>query len=334
MPSTFDHLARTLGLNLDGFELEAQDLWNKLENLASDNPLQYQQFISQTIIDNKSNTSTPEKKSFRPHVGFCIKTICLEGHGKKVMDCTDVGLPCYVNFCHHLAVDPATIGNSIAHQTDLHSGGDIAIPLAVGTVRELTATKESSSKDIVIDVVFHSDVIQASEQESFKTGLIQLGIRAILEDKGFKLDCNRVVQLPLSRGYMGLGVHGDTPVRFIVETRSTTQTQQQQQLNIASITKSLHTKSEVLPDINLLPVDSSVRLNAPTITEVSTPKITLLPETTISSNFHITSLQLNDYLTFKIKVYILTNLLINEHDNMILFVIIKLLNYTSILLYC
>jgi len=305
MPSTFDHLARTLGLNLDGFELEAQDLWNKLENLASDNPLQYQQFISQTIIDNKSNTNTPEKKSFRPYVGFCIKTICLEGHGKKVMDFTDVGLPCYVNFCHHLAVDPATTGNSIAHQTDFHSGGDIAIPLAVGTARELTIAKESSSKDIVIDVVFHSDVIQASEQESFKTGLIQLGIRAIFEDKSFKLDCNRVVQLPLSRGYMGgLGVHGDTPVRFVVETRSSTQTQQQQ-LNIASITKSLLTKSEVLPDINLYPMDSSVRLNAPTITEVSTPKITLLPETTISSNFHITSLQLNDYLAFKIKVYIL-----------------------------
>ena len=293
MPA-IDQLARALGLKLDGFELEAQDLWNKLETLASDNPLQYQHFISQTIIDTKSNT--PENKSFRPHIGFCIKTICLEGHGKKVIDCTnDIGLPCYVNFCHHSAVDPVTNGNSMAHQNDFHSGVDIAIPLAVGTVREMKTTGESS-KDIVIDVVFHSDVIRAAERESFKTDLIQLAMRAIYEDKGLKLDCHRVVQLPLSKGYMGgLGINGDSPVRFIVQTGST----QTHQLSVASLAKGISARSEVFPDIKLCPIESNSIFS--TIKEAN-PKIILLPDISVSSNFHV-NLQLNDYLTFKIKVY-------------------------------
>lgn len=298
----FDQISKglqTSGLQLDGFELEAHALWNKLENLASNDPVQYQQFIDQAVALKKGDKNE-ENKSFRPEPGFCIKTISLGGYKKRKIILgreNNFGLNIYVNFCHHPAVDPARNGNSIANLTDFQSSANIEIPLAVGFVREITV-ESAKKEDLVIDVVFHSDVLSASQYEPFKTSLIQLALRAISEDEGIKLDLSHIVHLPKSKRYVGgLDANEGTPVRFIVQTNlNSTKTQE---LSLATITKEINNQLEG----NQCLCASSVALITSSSIKKSRPKITVLPDIKIKSYFEIDS-KLGDHLTLKVKVLI------------------------------
>lgn len=235
----FAQLASKLGLRCDGFELEAQALWAKLETLSSEDPLQYQQFISQAMTVNKDDNS--ESKSFRPCTGFCMKTHCAGGFlDKKVIDCDNREVSCYLNFCHHSVVDPATIGadKSIAQfPRDIDLGKDIEIPMVVGVFREFITDAE---KCMAIDIVFHHDVIIACDQDSFKASVIKLAVKAVLEDKGVQL----VLKYPkvlLAKLYMGgLGDAGGTPVRFVVDSGF----KQTQDISVGTLASSINAISD------------------------------------------------------------------------------------------
>lgn len=125
------------GINLDGFEAEAEDIWKSLDNMSENDPDEYRKFIQNQYQDsleedakgakdktgaanpnnpstnnssNGSKASKEEKKSededrfFRPIVGFSIKTKTSDGDGLKVRAEGD-GKELYINFCSHPAIE-------------------------------------------------------------------------------------------------------------------------------------------------------------------------------------------------------------------------------------
>lgn len=59
--------AKTMGLNLDGLEPEAEDIWKMLDDLSNKDPIQYQEFVSQQFQNQKeTNDPSDNKRSFRP----------------------------------------------------------------------------------------------------------------------------------------------------------------------------------------------------------------------------------------------------------------------------
>lgn len=110
------------GINLDGFEAEAEDIWKGLDNMSASDPDEYRKFIQnqyqesgQETPSSKNSTNsgslhTPVAKSaredryFRPNVGFSIKTRTSGGDGLHIRGDGD-GKDFYINFCHHPAIE-------------------------------------------------------------------------------------------------------------------------------------------------------------------------------------------------------------------------------------
>jgi hypothetical protein len=70
LPSDAVKFAKKLGIELDGLEPEAAEIWKQLERLSED-PLEYERFISQQMLLAKEEEGTRGKnssgeRSFRP----------------------------------------------------------------------------------------------------------------------------------------------------------------------------------------------------------------------------------------------------------------------------
>ena len=42
LPAAAIKMAKRMGVNLDGFELEAEEIWKKLDDMAANKPVEYQ----------------------------------------------------------------------------------------------------------------------------------------------------------------------------------------------------------------------------------------------------------------------------------------------------
>lgn len=65
--------AKTLGVDLKGLEPEAEDIWKMLEEMSTNSPAQYENFIQQTFEENKSasegNSNDSTERFIRPKSG-------------------------------------------------------------------------------------------------------------------------------------------------------------------------------------------------------------------------------------------------------------------------
>lgn len=65
--------AKTLGVDLKGLEPEAEDIWKMLEEMSTNCPAQYENFIQQTFEENKSagegNSNDSSERFIRPKSG-------------------------------------------------------------------------------------------------------------------------------------------------------------------------------------------------------------------------------------------------------------------------
>lgn len=71
LPAEAIKFAKSMGLDLNGLEPEAEDIWKMLDDMSTRDPLQYEAFVSQQF-DNakegteKSSKADDDKRSFRP----------------------------------------------------------------------------------------------------------------------------------------------------------------------------------------------------------------------------------------------------------------------------
>jgi hypothetical protein len=110
------------GINVDGYEAEAEDIWNSLETMAEKDPYGYREFIQnqcqESVRETKASTSTAGSSSipaaatsddrfFRPLPGFSIKTRSSWGDGLKIRSEGD-GKDFFINFCSHPIIEAPT----------------------------------------------------------------------------------------------------------------------------------------------------------------------------------------------------------------------------------
>lgn len=106
------------GINMDGFEAEAEDIWKSLDDMSAKDPDEYRKFIqnqyeesqeedsksSGTASSSSETKSATEERFFRPTAGFSMKTKTSGGDGIKIRGDGD-GKVLYLNFCSHPAIE-------------------------------------------------------------------------------------------------------------------------------------------------------------------------------------------------------------------------------------
>lgn len=109
------------GINVDGYEAEAEDIWNSLESMAEKDPYGYREFIQnqykESVAETKVSTGTADSSSrsasdasdeedrfFRPLPGFSIRTRSSWGDGLRIRAEGD-GKDFYINFCSHPIIE-------------------------------------------------------------------------------------------------------------------------------------------------------------------------------------------------------------------------------------
>lgn len=115
------------GINVDGYEAEAEDIWSSLETMAEKDPYGYREFIQnqykESVTETKASSSTAgsssmpasatsdeEDRFFRPLPGFCIKTRSSGGDGLRIRADGD-GKDFFINFCSHPIIEAPTDSN-------------------------------------------------------------------------------------------------------------------------------------------------------------------------------------------------------------------------------
>ena len=153
LPREARQFAQQLGLDLAGLEPEAEEIWRRLDRLASSSPEEYQRFVAAQISAAESDPGERSRPSFRPLPGFCVRTTTSGGDGILVREGGE-GKPLYVNFCSHAAVQrPKTKGRPLE---DLLTADGLEVPLLLGAPRELEVMGQES---ICLDAVLHPEVI-------------------------------------------------------------------------------------------------------------------------------------------------------------------------------
>ena len=79
-----------MGLDLDGLEPEAEDVWTMLNDMSTNDPGGYDRFVAeqmeamkeeeeQKATGTKKSDSDSKKRSIRPNAGFCVDLCAVFG---------------------------------------------------------------------------------------------------------------------------------------------------------------------------------------------------------------------------------------------------------------
>ncbi len=76
LPNDAMKFAKQMGIDLDGLEPEAREIWNQLNKLSMENPIEYQRFVSEQLDQAKDGPSNDSEKSrsFRPNGKFILSS--------------------------------------------------------------------------------------------------------------------------------------------------------------------------------------------------------------------------------------------------------------------
>jgi hypothetical protein len=287
LPAEALKFAKRLGVDLNGFEFEAEELWRKLDDMAVNKPVEYQAFVDQQYAaqmaeeamkaegslpaghgaGHSKNVSSSSKKPspadeaaryFRPDVGFCIKTKTTGRDGLKIR-AKGEGKILYINFCSHLAVDLPmdSFGTKVMNYS---SANGLSVPLVVGPLRDLedrqtNQVNESTAviipHSLAIDVVFHVSVTEACLQKpGFKSQIISLAFDWITKEAGVEFSFEWKDCKSKYSG--GLGENGDIPVLFFIDVdeHNTKMVEQQKRAEGASTASTNPTLSIKRPEHN------------------------------------------------------------------------------------
>ncbi|GAB9469873.1 hypothetical protein Gpo141_00007137 [Globisporangium polare] len=252
-------MARQMGLDAKDFGHEAAgNLWQLLDDMATNDPGAYQKFIREQLKDGPpmasqqkqadngddddelQSTSTSSNQGahdatkakspvvllpryFAPYPGFVVK--CAMLHTVK---CQQQETKLFLNCCAHEMVDTPknpNNGKDVPEDTRaVPSTSNLEIPLVVGKLRD-DVQDVSGSVCVACDVVFHPWVMRRCEWDAnFKREVMKLAIQWVQQDAKVRL-VNQVGKFIKSR-YKGGSVVGTEIVtaKFLVDPSALTTT--------------------------------------------------------------------------------------------------------------
>uniref|UniRef100_K3WKX8 PIH1 N-terminal domain-containing protein n=1 Tax=Globisporangium ultimum (strain ATCC 200006 / CBS 805.95 / DAOM BR144) TaxID=431595 RepID=K3WKX8_GLOUD len=208
-------IAKQMGLDAKDFGEEAQSMWQLLDDMATNDPKAYQNFIHEQLKDgppvapptsashdqsteqSNQDAHTTKKKNtrdgpsialpryFTPTPGFVVK--CAMYHTIK---CQQQETKLFLNCCAHEMIDlPKNPNNGSEVPKDTRavpSTSNLVIPLVVGKIREIQDF--AGGLCVAIDVVFHPWIMQRCEWDgNFKREVMKLAIEWVQHDASVRL---------------------------------------------------------------------------------------------------------------------------------------------------
>ena len=216
LPSDAMKFAKQLGIDLAGLEPEAREIWEQLNKLSMDNPVEYERFVAdqmQLAKEEENGKGSKKNRSFRPNAGFCVETTSFGGDGVKVRDAdSNDGKKLYLNMCYsELIEDPKDKQGNVVELTRQTADG-LEIPLIIGPVRKV------DDETNAVDVIFSKMVMDLCKKEKyFKQQIIELAADWVKQETKLqfnKMQCEVVAEV-LYKG--GLGDDKTTPILFHVD---------------------------------------------------------------------------------------------------------------------
>lgn len=196
LPREVVAFAKQMGLNLQGLELEAGEIWKKLNEMSEKDPAEYQRFVQEQSEGMKEMMSTEGKgkdasekeegRMFRPIARLSLQTNTIGGDGLKVREIKDTkdsvtGKDMYINICCHDALSCAkdSHGNEVKNNFAMVSG--LELPLLIGPLRNYDANT------VAVDVVYHPTIVDYSiNDKQFQKQMIDLALEWIEQERNIK----------------------------------------------------------------------------------------------------------------------------------------------------
>ena len=245
MPKEAIQFAKSMGIDMNGIEAEAEDMWRMLTDMQEKSPLEYQSFVKQQFDDakeaeaeekemkemeeklgpkvaaaakkKKEDARGEQGKFFRPEAGFAFRVQTDGNDGVKVRVAGSAGRELLINVCQHKAVSPPLDKNGQEVLDDRMSADGLQIPLIVGPVRELTLIDQP----LGVDVVVHPSVThRCNLHRVFLAQVVDLVLDWVKQETDVQ------VYRPKSGSYWkmctnvymgGRGDNGEMPVLFPME---------------------------------------------------------------------------------------------------------------------
>jgi hypothetical protein len=83
LPAEALRFAKQLGIDLNGVEPEAREIWNQLNSLSMQDPVEYERFVSeqmQLAKEEGEGQATDERRTFRPDGKNNCGCVCCRSH--------------------------------------------------------------------------------------------------------------------------------------------------------------------------------------------------------------------------------------------------------------
>jgi len=198
-------MAWQMGMDPEELGPEAENIWKMLDQLATDDPTEYQEYIKKTLEEKAEFDSRPDVPHFIPEPGFVIKGL------------TAKGIKTFINVCGHGAVQHPTAHNGKPMTNDPRQPTDgCEIPMAVGDKRN--CEDHAGSQSAAVDVVVNPWVLtRAADDQFFKVSISDLAASAVGSEQGLQI--KKPYKFIQSRYKGGGGELNNKPVPFIVPSK-------------------------------------------------------------------------------------------------------------------
>lgn len=220
--------AKSMGIDLKDLEPEAQDIWKMLTEMQQRNPAEYEQFIQNTIAENKDAIQTSSidrnhhvdddgRKMIRPTAGFSIHCYTKGGDGLKVREISSHGKHLYINLCSHIAIQKPKYASGINVEDEIFSQTDgMEIPMIVGSKRDDKIGLDEGV--LVVDVLVHPFVIyNAKILNKFQGELIDLVMTSVESETKVLIDHSHPWSISNKSYECGRGEDRSIPALFPVD---------------------------------------------------------------------------------------------------------------------
>ena len=213
---------KKMGVNMEGMEHEVQDIWKMLNDMSTNDPLQYQKFVDDQISNFREaevmkgkveseggggNGFEDDVRHFRPNAGFVFSCTTTSGDGLIVRE-AGKGKTLYVNICHSNTIEKPKDGQGKEVTMYISSTSGLEIPLVVSSIRDV-----GEEEAIAVDVVMHESVVKECAQDRrFKRDVSKLALDSVMIETKIEAKDFSPIDGCIYKG--GRGEGKDVPVLF------------------------------------------------------------------------------------------------------------------------
>lgn len=236
---------KSMGIDINSLEPEAQDMWTKLNDMHSKSTVEYESFLQgilteenkQKFFDNPSENKDSSVKEneilIRPEAGISIECRTVGNDGIKIRDLNaNVKRVLFINICTHKGLQcPKDEENNLIEGTVIQNTNGIEIPMVIGKIRDenfveildsyINQSGNTSTK-LAIDVIVNPIILSTCRVNSrFQDDLLKLLMDCIEAERNIIFD-KSISKISQNNYEFGRGENKSKPVLFPISVDQVT----------------------------------------------------------------------------------------------------------------